>query len=207
MTDAHEHEASVTEAVARITAYLDARAAALAHIPPLGPGVIAGWPRTEDDADGDFELTATDQRTVLAALADCRSQIKEQYARISELETVSRGYCPECGRGDCAPTVEDWDRERKRADAAEKRVGELEAEREQPIGGNQVIGYEWGIRRDEDGIVTASTDERSARDLARRYEHRVKGLTVMYREVRHFVGHWREAGDARDGETDRSGAT
>lgn len=44
------------------------------------------------------------------------------YDRVAELEQVARGYCPHCGRGDAAPTVEDWDRERKRAKQAEAAV-------------------------------------------------------------------------------------
>jgi hypothetical protein len=38
---------------------------------------------------------------------------------LDALRAISRGYCPECGRGDAAPTVEDWERERHRADEAE----------------------------------------------------------------------------------------
>jgi hypothetical protein len=51
-------------------------------------------------------------------------EMEQLRARVAELEQVSRGYCPDCGRGDCAPTGEDWDRERKRAQRAEAALAE-----------------------------------------------------------------------------------
>lgn len=41
---------------------------------------------------------------------------------LGALRQVARGYCPECGRGDAAPTVTDWERERDRAVEAEQRL-------------------------------------------------------------------------------------
>lgn len=38
---------------------------------------------------------------------------------LAALRAVVRGYCPDCGRGDAAPTVEDLERERQRAEQAE----------------------------------------------------------------------------------------
>lgn len=46
--------------------------------------------------------------------------------RLAALRELARGYCPECGRGDAAPTAADWERERQRADRAEARVSGLE---------------------------------------------------------------------------------
>lgn len=40
-------------------------------------------------------------------------------AELAALRQVARGYCPACGRGDCAPTVEDWEQQKQRADQAE----------------------------------------------------------------------------------------
>ncbi|MDR3083101.1 MAG: hypothetical protein LBV60_19645 [Streptomyces sp.] len=37
------------------------------------------------------------------------------------------GYCPACGRGDVAPTADDWEQQRKRAEAAVTRVREAAA--------------------------------------------------------------------------------
>ncbi len=46
--------------------------------------------------------------------------IRDMEGEIAALRQVARGYCPECGRGDAAPTVDDWQRERQRADQAEE---------------------------------------------------------------------------------------
>jgi hypothetical protein len=46
-------------------------------------------------------------------LADMLVTAKNQLA---ELRAVARGYCPACGRGDAAPTVDDWEQQKQRAD-------------------------------------------------------------------------------------------
>jgi hypothetical protein len=58
------------------------------------------------------------------AMAIVQPELEKLQTRVAELEQVARGYCPECGRGDCAPTVEHWDRERKRAKQAESDLAE-----------------------------------------------------------------------------------
>ncbi|MFF4791884.1 hypothetical protein ACFY2M_19445 [Streptomyces sp. NPDC001276] len=35
------------------------------------------------------------------------------------------GYCPACGRGDAAPTADDWEQQRQRADTAEAALREV----------------------------------------------------------------------------------
>lgn len=63
----------------------------------------------------DTLLNRLDRRT--PAEADrLRAGVQQMRRDLAELRTVARGYCPHCGRGDAAPTVEDWDRERQRAD-------------------------------------------------------------------------------------------
>ena len=47
------------------------------------------------------------------------ARVRDLEAELAALRVVSRGYCPSCGRGDAAPTVEHWERERQRADKAE----------------------------------------------------------------------------------------
>jgi hypothetical protein len=39
------------------------------------------------------------------------TDLDQLYDQLDALRTVARGYCPTCGRGDAAPTVEDWQRE------------------------------------------------------------------------------------------------
>lgn len=46
--------------------------------------------------------------------------IQPELDALAALRQVARGYCPECGRGDAAPTVEDWEQQRQRADQAEE---------------------------------------------------------------------------------------
>lgn len=42
--------------------------------------------------------------------------------QLDALRAVARGYCPQCGRRDAAPTTADWEAERQRADEAEQRL-------------------------------------------------------------------------------------
>ncbi|MDX5569531.1 hypothetical protein PYK79_48430 [Streptomyces sp. ID05-04B] len=56
--------------------------------------------------------------------------IRPELDALAELREVARGYCPACGRGDAAPTVEDWEREKQRADEAEGRLAHLQASSE-----------------------------------------------------------------------------
>jgi hypothetical protein len=50
---------------------------------------------------------------------------------LAALRQVARGYCPNCGRGDAAPSVEDWERERQRADSAEEGARRALAQRQE----------------------------------------------------------------------------
>lgn len=55
--------------------------------------------------------------------------VKAQDA-LATLRQVARGYCPDCGRGDAAPTVTDWEQQKQRADEAEGRLAHLQASSE-----------------------------------------------------------------------------
>ena len=48
-----------------------------------------------------------------------KASLDALYDELAALRQVARGYCPECGRGDAAPTVADWEQQRQRADQAE----------------------------------------------------------------------------------------
>jgi hypothetical protein len=45
-------------------------------------------------------------------LADAIAALGKAETELAALRAVARGYCPQCGRGDAAPTIEDWERER-----------------------------------------------------------------------------------------------
>lgn len=59
------------------------------------------------------------------------TRLAEAEAQLAALRAVARGYCPNCGRGDAAPTVQDWERERQRADSAEEASRRALAQRQQ----------------------------------------------------------------------------
>lgn len=66
------------------------------------------------------------RRDTEVVLAELRPELDALVA----LRQVARGYCPACGRGDAAPTVEDWEQQRQRADEAEGRLAHLQASSE-----------------------------------------------------------------------------
>jgi hypothetical protein len=45
--------------------------------------------------------------------------------QLDALRAVARGYCPHCGRGDAAPTVQDWEQQRDRAEFYEAAVARM----------------------------------------------------------------------------------
>lgn len=57
--------------------------------------------------------------------AGLHGRLERAEADLAALRQVARGYCPDCGRGDAAPTVENWETERRRADTAEQRVQQI----------------------------------------------------------------------------------
>ena len=48
------------------------------------------------------------------------------YEQLDQLRAVARGYCPACGRGDAAPTVTDWEQQRRRAARESARASQAE---------------------------------------------------------------------------------
>jgi hypothetical protein len=53
------------------------------------------------------------------------ARLREGITMLDTLQQVARGYCPHCGRGDAAPTIEDWEAQRRRAGQAEAEVKRL----------------------------------------------------------------------------------
>jgi len=59
---------------------------------------------------------------------DLAEMLVAAQAQLAALREIARDYCPHCGRGDIAPTADDWEKQRQRADQAEadlKRVTDL----------------------------------------------------------------------------------
>lgn len=60
-------------------------------------------------------------REVFEAMADAAlGAVQPELDALTALRAVARGYCPACGRGDAAPTVDDWEQQKTRADQAER---------------------------------------------------------------------------------------
>lgn len=60
-------------------------------------------------------------------------QYDELCDQLDALRQVARGYCPDCGRGDAAPTVTDWEQQKQRADEAEAQLRLVDAMRQQNL--------------------------------------------------------------------------
>ena len=73
----------------------------------------------------------TDRKTIDQMTSDDLDQLHAENDRLTaELEAlrqVARGYCPHCGRGDAAPTVDDWEQQKQRADRAEAALTRVAA--------------------------------------------------------------------------------
>ncbi|MFE9448327.1 hypothetical protein [Streptomyces sp. NPDC006739] len=67
-------------------------------------------------------------------LADVIAALGKAETELAALRQVARGYCPHCGRGDAAPTVEDWEQQRDRANRAEEERDGAYRERAQLLG-------------------------------------------------------------------------
>ena len=85
-------------------------------------------------------------------------------ADLAALRAVARGYCPDCGRGDAAPTVEDWEQQKQRADHAEATLAGVRALYERwvkagvpPLGSS--INRWWDMRLAELGAALQKTGE------------------------------------------------
>lgn len=62
----------------------------------------------------------TDQPDPGEETALLEATIEALSEELAALRAVACGYCPHCGRGDAAPTVQHWEHQRQRADTAER---------------------------------------------------------------------------------------
>lgn len=70
------------------------------------------------DDDPMHTLTDLQHRLTTTVCAELRPELDA----LAALRQVARGYCPRCGRGDAAPTVDDWEQQKGRADRAEAEL-------------------------------------------------------------------------------------
>ncbi|MFF3511559.1 hypothetical protein [Streptomyces sp. NPDC002573] len=89
-----------------------------------------------DDLTSDQLDQLYDQLEVQAAsLTLYAEQLPRAEEELAALRAVARGYCPDCGRGDAAPTLADWEQQKQRADqlAATLREVLVREVTEQPV--------------------------------------------------------------------------
>jgi hypothetical protein len=91
---------------------------------PLAQHTKASLDSLYDENDRLRHAADPELRRQLAAVIEALGRSETELAA---LRAVARGYCPACGRGDAAPTVADWERERQRAEEAEGRLAHLQA--------------------------------------------------------------------------------
>lgn len=94
------------------------------------------------------------------------SEYNRLVADLAALRTVARGYCPACGRGDAAPTVADWERQKQRADSADDAARRALAQRQEMAEERHI----WQQRGDRAEAVNAR-----ARAECDRIEHDMQG--------------------------------
>lgn len=59
--------------------------------------------------------------------AEQRARAEQAEAELTALKTITTGYCPECGRGDCSPTASQWYQQVQRADRADAAIERVRA--------------------------------------------------------------------------------
>jgi hypothetical protein len=112
---------------------------------------------------------------------------------LAALRAVARGYCPDCGRGDAAPTADDWERERRRADQAEAERDDLARQLSESRSGEAILGQRvlhwvalasshqhWGQRR-WNAWKNARSRARNWRARAERAEAAVARVRAVHR--------------------------
>lgn len=75
--------------------------------------------------------------------------------------TPDRGYCPECGRGDCAPGHAEWQQQYRRAERAETKRDRLAAAL------TEILETFWAVKEHSGDVIGAQSSMISPDDFAR----------------------------------------
>lgn len=112
---------------------------------------------TDDELDSLYAVSEWWKQAYLAARdgEDKRTAERDRLSsELAALKSIGRGYCPECGRGDCSPTADQWYEQQQRAEravAAIERVQDAAALHRQGL-----------IRSSElHAVIGAALDERT----------------------------------------------
>jgi hypothetical protein len=96
------------------------------------------------------------------------------------------GYCPACGRGDAAPTADDWEQQRQRADRAEAELRDrVHADSADAAAGSYARRAEQAEQEAADTATAAAMMVSLVRERAERAEaalERVRGLAAQLEE-------------------------
>ncbi|MFJ8583660.1 hypothetical protein ACIRD2_03230 [Streptomyces sp. NPDC093595] len=83
-------------------------------------------PRTDRISIDPFEVTCGEaDAPTPTALRD--TEVEQLRAELLALKAIARGYCGECGRGDCSPTADQYYEQYQRARRAEAAVARVRA--------------------------------------------------------------------------------
>lgn len=125
---------------------------------------IDGQPAIPVRVDEYNQLIAETAR-LEAELGDYDQRVQQLDAELAALRQVARGYCPACGRGDAAPGVDDWERERKRADRAEEDA-RLALKQRQEMAAERYAWQERGERAEAELLALRGVADADAKQLA-----------------------------------------
>lgn len=136
--------------------------------------------------------------------------IEPELTALAALRKVARGYCPECGRGDAAPTVADWEQQKLRADQVEELLriahdtsNRAETERARLAAEVQRLG-EWCRAMSERAANAEDERDRYHRELTVNETDRVAAASrasdaeATIARVRALAERWRYTGDRKN---------
>lgn len=125
--------------------------------------------RLDDLTSDDLDRLYDDLDRYAEVLGEMNEQAVTNAKQLAALREVARGYCPACGRGDCAPTADQWYKQRQRADRAEAELRQYtEADSADAAAGSYA-------GRAEQAEQERDTAEATAARIRALYEQWVKG--------------------------------
>lgn len=109
----------------------------IASVEPMPDGmpgiVVRARPTASTITDTQLDQLYAENDRLAAELADYDQRVQRLDAELAALRQVARGYCHACGRGDAAPSVDDWEQQKQRADEAEGQLRLADAMRQQNL--------------------------------------------------------------------------
>lgn len=133
------------------------------------------------------EHNRIDEHVVSEITAAVLAVVQPELDALDALRAVARGYCPACGRGDAAPTVQDWEQQRQRAERAEAERDHLAAAANPADVAVRAVQLMQEAGRERDAF---STGLREARTTNQRLNRRTQELESELAAYRRAVAEW-----------------